>query len=560
MDDELRKTAIAPVGDVPWGTHFCQFYHSKDDLLDTLVPYFKAGLEQNEFCMWVTSEPVNKGAARKAISKEILDFDRYLESGQIEILSYTDWYLKSGYFDSQRVLDGWVEKLNYALSRGFNGLRLTGNTLWLERKDWDDFVEYEAAVNNTIGKYSILALCTYNLDRCTARDVMDVISNHQFALVKQAGKWQMLENSSYIVAKQALIASEERFRLASEASHTVIYEIDVDSGQVVSLNHLERFLGYKPDEIILNRKWWYKIIHPQDISSVRKKIAAAMSSSDNYTLQYRVRHKNGHYIYIKDNARLIRNNEGKATRIIGSMMDITERKRIETIKDDFIGMVSHEFQTPLTVISGCLNTVLTEKKRLPPEDVEQLLNDASIETDMLSHLLGNLLDMSKYNAGKLILNIENISIKTIINRLVKKFGQRYDKHRFTVKMAVEDYKVRADSLRIERILYNLLENAVKYSPDGGTIKVATQLQDDFLVVSVADKGIGISKNSQKKLFSAFSHLTSKDMITRGMGMDLLLCKNLVEIQGGHIWLKSRLNYGSTFYFSLPLSSGGIAPN
>ncbi len=122
MEEELRKSGIDIVGDVPWGTHFCQFYQTREDLVDILVPYFKAGLENNEYCMWVTSKPLGVEDAKEALSQHVPDLDDYLESGQIEVIPYDDWYLKGGSFDSQRVLNGWVEKLNMALSDEYDGL------------------------------------------------------------------------------------------------------------------------------------------------------------------------------------------------------------------------------------------------------------------------------------------------------------------------------------------------------------------------------------------------------------------------------------------------------
>jgi hypothetical protein len=113
---------------VPWGTHFCQFYNTKEDLIDILVPYFKAGLENNSFCIWITSQPLEAEEAKEALGRAVPDIDFYLEKGQIEIISYADWYVKEGIFDSDRVLNGWIEKLNLSLANGYDGLRLTGNT------------------------------------------------------------------------------------------------------------------------------------------------------------------------------------------------------------------------------------------------------------------------------------------------------------------------------------------------------------------------------------------------------------------------------------------------
>ena len=175
-EELLKDSGIDVIGGVPWGTHFCQFYQSGEDLLSILVPYFKAGLEKNEYCMWVTSEPVGELEAKHALRAAVPDLARYLESGQLEILPHTDWYLKGGTFDSQRVLDGWVNRLNAAVAKGYEGLRLTGNTFWLEKRDWQDFTDYEQAVDAVLGRYRMLALCTYSLEKCGASEVADVIS------------------------------------------------------------------------------------------------------------------------------------------------------------------------------------------------------------------------------------------------------------------------------------------------------------------------------------------------------------------------------------------------
>ena len=228
MQDETRKSGIDVIGNVSWGTHFCQFYQTKQDLLDTLVPYFKTGLENNEFCMWVTADNLTVAEARKAMTKAMKGFSTYLKKGQIEILPYTEWYLRDGVFNSQNVLNGWIEKLNHALKKGYDGLRLTGNTFWLEKETWRSFAEYEASVNNVIGHYKIIALCTYSLEKCGAAEIVDVIRNHEFALIKQNGKWELFESSRYENIKVELKENEKRFRLALKNAPVTVAAQDND--------------------------------------------------------------------------------------------------------------------------------------------------------------------------------------------------------------------------------------------------------------------------------------------------------------------------------------------
>lgn len=191
--EDKRNSGIALIGDLPWGSHFCQFYTTKKDLLDVLVPYFKAGLESNELCVWVTSDFVTDSDAVRSMKKSVPGFADYIEKKQIEIFPYTDWYLKGGKFDLRRTLDMWMAKHEEALSRGFAGMRVSGNPYWIDNKrDWDDFACYEAEINNVIGGTKLLVLCTYSLRKCGVVEIMDVVKNHDFALAMNRGSWQLV--------------------------------------------------------------------------------------------------------------------------------------------------------------------------------------------------------------------------------------------------------------------------------------------------------------------------------------------------------------------------------
>ncbi len=208
----MRETGIEIIGDVPWGTHFCQFYQTQVDLLDILVPYFKNGLKNNEYCMWVTSAPLQKKQAIQALRQDVPDLDDRIAKCQIEILDYSQWYTLGGKFDADRVLAGWIERETLAIQKGFDGLRLTGNTFWLEKQDWNDFAAYEAKVNDVIGNHKMLALCTYSLERCGPIELLDVVKNHQFAIAKRNNTWEVLESAPNKNLTSALKDNERRYK------------------------------------------------------------------------------------------------------------------------------------------------------------------------------------------------------------------------------------------------------------------------------------------------------------------------------------------------------------
>ncbi|HEM61604.1 MAG TPA: PAS domain S-box protein, partial [Chloroflexi bacterium] len=236
MTERRRYTGIDALGDVPWGTHFCLFYETRQDLTDLLVPYFKEGLENNEFCMWITSEPLEAEDAKNALQRVVTNLSDYLDKGQIEILDYAQWYTKSGSFDADRVLQGWLAKEREAVERGFDGLRLTGNTFWLEEENWSAFEQYEAAIDGVIHQHRILALCTYSVKRCGLAEVVDVVHNHQFALIKREGKWRVLESAERKRAEEELRESQERFRTATETLPIAMIITRQEDGAILYAN------------------------------------------------------------------------------------------------------------------------------------------------------------------------------------------------------------------------------------------------------------------------------------------------------------------------------------
>ena len=794
MRDQVRNSGIDVIGGVPWGTHFCQFYKTKQDLIDMLVPYFKAGLEDNEFCMWVTSEPLLVAEAEEAMRKAVNDFDECLQRGQIEIIPYTEWYLLGGTFDDDRVLAGWVSKLEHALARGYSGLRLTGNTFWLERNHWHAFTEYEAKVNNIIGNHRMLAVCTYCLDKCDAGAVIDVIKNHQFALVKQAEKWDIIESAIYKQAKEALLQSKETITRQRDQIENILNSM-VDGIYIVNRSHDIEFVNpvlqtqfgafgsrkcyqylndrqeacpwckndtvfsegkivsweWHPEKIggtydvvevplknvdgsvsklvvfrdVTNRKeveqalreserdlnraqavahtgsWrlnvrrnqllWsdetYRIfdipkrtpmtyetflscVHPEDREYVDQKWQAALRGKP-YDIEHRIAVSNeirwvheraelefdsqgllqggfgtvqditeqkriendlrikdyavmsaitgiaiadldgnltdvnlaclslwdyerqeellgksassffadrseanavlkeildkgawqgearairrdGSKFDVQVSANLVTDVDDRPICMMASFVDITERRKLEQLKDEFIGLVSHELRTPLTVISGCLSTLLSEWDRLSSSEVQQLLRDALLESDSLSHLIENLLELSRAQAQELSLYWEPTDVTTLIREALSKIKRQVPSHRFVTSFSDKLPLINADPLRVGRVLYNLLDNAAKYSPPGTRIRVAAKAEPERLIIGVTDKGRGLSTGERARIFGPFQRLeNSRPDKARGAGLGLMVCRRLVEAHGGEIWVESEKGKGSTFFFTLP---------
>lgn len=227
--------------------------------------------------------------------------------------------------------------------------------------------------------------------------------------------------------------------------------------------------------------------------------------------------------------------------------DIHEREKVDQIKDEFIGLVSHELRTPLTVVIGALNTALDV--RISKADADAMLRDANSGAESLAVILDNMLELSRYQAGRLKLERNVVKINEIASRVADRVRLKYDTHRFLVDIPEAVSQVNADAVRIEQVLYNLVENAAKYSSAGREVRVFARRQAEGTVVGVSDNGAGISAENQLKLFEPFSRLQSDEV--KGIGLGLVVCKRLVEAHGGRLWVESQPPQGSTFLFTLP---------
>jgi PAS domain S-box-containing protein len=343
----------------------------------------------------------------------------------------------------------------------------------------------------------------------------------------------------------------------------VIYKVDVHTKQFTFVSpQVKNILGYTQAEFLEAANDYLRspFYHEED----RKRVVAGRyqflvkclneGMQAPYEVEYRAKHKNGDDLWVMEEIYPSYSPAGIIESFVGKIADITGRKKLDQLKDEFIGLVSHELRTPLTVITGAVNTVLTEGARLSPEEKHQLLQDAALETDSLTHLLGNLLELSRVQANRLLLHAEAVSVTRVIQDTVEEIKRQSSAHQFILDLPKTLPTVYADQLRLERILYNLLDNAVKYSPQGGEVRVFVKPREEHLVIGISDQGIGISLSDQAKLFGPFQRVEqSKLEGVKGLGLGLLVSRRLVEAHGGRIWLESEPGRGSTFFFTLPLS-------
>jgi len=193
LSNTVRETGIETLGLTSWGTHFCVFYETGEDLTDILVPFHKAGLENNEFCVLAASEPLDKAAFTKIMRDNIPDFNHYLETKRIHIIPYNEVYLQEGIFSEDKVIHSISDIYTNSLALGYDGMRASGNIAWLEDSDWNSFAAYEDRLNKTFGEHRIIILCAYRLSQSSTTQLLQVMHHHQFALIRQSGQWLVLK-------------------------------------------------------------------------------------------------------------------------------------------------------------------------------------------------------------------------------------------------------------------------------------------------------------------------------------------------------------------------------
>jgi len=349
--------------------------------------------------------------------------------------------------------------------------------------------------------------------------------------------------------------SDRRLRVATEAGQIGAWEWDVRTNELVWDQRMYEIYRIDPAAKAHNHEGWRTRVHPEDLGRVESEMARALEAAEEFRSEFRIVWPQAEVRHIRAVGKVERDADGTALRIIGINLDITELRRLERVKSEFVSTISHELRTPLTSIRGSLGLAINDAAGQLPEPARELLRVADRNAQRLGALIDDLLDVEKMEGGKLGFELQSQPLLPLLEQALAANGPYAASHQVQLTLHAQSHDVhcRVDAQRVMQVMTNLLTNAVKFSPPGSTVEIRfTRSTHERVRVEVRDQGPGISPQFRPRVFAKFSQEDSSDSRSLGgAGLGLAISKALVEQMGGTIGFDTVLGRGATFFFDLP---------
>jgi PAS domain S-box-containing protein len=353
------------------------------------------------------------------------------------------------------------------------------------------------------------------------------------------------------LAQEQLQESENRFRTMADTSPVLIWMADT-SKERIYFNQM--WLDFTGRPLEQERGYgWAKGLHPDDYVSCVEQYVATFDQHLPFTMEYRLLRFDGVYRWILDNGSPRCAPDGIFLGYIGSCVDITERKEFETRKDEFIALLSHELKTPITSLKGFTQILQRRFKEHDDEQTLHFLARMDKQLGKLGILINDLLEISKMQRETLPLHYEDFDLNGVIQEIVENLQATTLTHHIVVE-SIGNVFVYADKDRIGQVLINLLNNAIKYSPNADKVILRMTANQNDVTVCIQDFGIGIAAVHQQSIFERFYHVPDPiEKTFPGLGIGLYISHEIIQRHHGRIWVESQKGEGSAFSFTLPLS-------
>ena len=363
--------------------------------------------------------------------------------------------------------------------------------------------------------------------------------------------------SDRVHQQEEIIRANERLDLALQGSRLAIWDADIVSGSIYVSEGWAEMLGDPPAATVTDAKTLYNMVHPDDRARIAAAFVGALKGTQpEYHIEHRVMTRAGKWKWVLSHGQVVkRDAAGRALRMTGTNADISARKEIERMKDEFVAVVSHELRTPLASIIGSL-ALLDRKAGLDPE-TQTLVRVARSNSQLLGRLVDDILDLEKLDSDTLQIQLEPVELEALLSTAIQA-NQGYA-HQYGVSLALTESQgpawVQANPDRLMQVMANLLSNAAKFSPRGACIDLRLERGPAAFRVSVIDRGPGIPDDFKPRVFERFSQADSSTSRQRGgTGLGLAICKIIIDRLGGSIGFVSAAGIGTTFYFDLPIQT------
>ena len=376
------------------------------------------------------------------------------------------------------------------------------------------------------------------------------LKNQQLEEARLAA-YKMNEELEDIVEERTkdLLVSREYFKFLADNIPVIIWTADVD-GKLDYVNR--RWVEFTGFDIEESKTKQGELIHKDDLEKNVAGWQKALKEKRKYEGEFRLkRTTDGTYRWHYSQAIPFKDEHGNITAWIGTNIDIDDQKKELEKKDEFIGVASHELKTPLTSLKGYIQ--LMEFQENLSEAAKIYVSKATSSVNKLQHLIDELLDASKIKAGKLKFNKEELNLTDLVSLCIENSGYIYPLHQIKKELQ-NDIIVCGNAERLEQVLMNLINNAVKYSPNKKEFIIRAEKDKELATVSVIDFGIGMVNSDQDLVFERFYRANGSDSTMPGLGMGLYISSEIIKEHNGQIHVKSKLNEGSVFSFSLPLAT------
>lgn len=351
-------------------------------------------------------------------------------------------------------------------------------------------------------------------------------------------------------ARKALAEINQRLSIALDAGELGITEVDLATGNMVATSEYKKHFGRAGDDIFTYPDLFNSIL-PKYRDTVKELAAAAQRDHTIYQAEYQVKWPDGSLHWISAHGRAKYDDEGVPNRMVGVTQDITGRKEFDQRKDDFLGIISHELKTPITSLKANLQLLDKFKTDIHRPLVPKLIDASTRSMEKINVLVDDLLNMNSFNEGQLKLNKKRFTIGEMLN-VCCSHVRVAGKHDLRVR-GDELLQVYADENRIDQVVVNLVNNAVKYAPGSKEIYMTVSREGDLAKIAVTDNGPGIVAEHLPKLFDRYWRADHGSLTYTGMGLGLYICAEIIKKHGGNIGAESELGKGSTFWFTIPLN-------